>query len=150
MRICNLFMVLCPWFIGFCLQVMELIYLCNILKTILYPFMDRELYSLSSAFHAIVSHRNSESKLGQFLLPQHNSSQNWATKRPLWREYELWRKAWNSDLSFSKTIFFLIAAVHGIFPAHYSCLFLCLFWGYVHLHQEQLISLLNYGWLKWY
>lgn len=69
MRICNLCMVLCPWFIGFYLQVMELIYLCNILKTILYPFMDRELYSLSSAFHAIVSHRNSESKLGSCSYP---------------------------------------------------------------------------------
>lgn len=43
-------------------------YLCYILKTI--PFMGRELYSLAfHAFHVMISHRNSESKLGQLLLP---------------------------------------------------------------------------------
>lgn len=108
-------------------------YLCYILKTI--PFMDRELYSLSSAFHVMISHRNSESKLGQLLLPQHNNSQNWGSKRPLVKGIRAVEQGLKLRSFISKTTFFLTAAIHGIFPAHYFCLFLCLFWGYVHLHQ---------------
>lgn len=114
--------------------------------------MDRELYNFPSVFNSMHFSQKLKENQGCFSSPYNSLGIEiqWGHVTYL-RKYKLLSFSWNSDLPLIKPSFLCLMVIYENFPTHYYfvVVVVCLFWGYGHLHQYQLISLPKYVWLMW-